>query len=67
MIFDLILMRQLVLDISSSDMNERVEELVLKYKKTGLVEYKDNAEAIISEFYDWWDKEECKFDSPMAT
>ena len=66
MMFDLIMMRQLVLDVSSHDMNERVEQLVVKYKETGLVEYKDSAEAIISEFYDWWDNDECKFDSPMA-
>ncbi len=66
MIFDLLLMRQLVLDVSSHDMNQRVESLVVQYRETGLVEHKDNADAIIAEFCDWWNAEECKFDSPVV-
>lgn len=63
MIFDLLLMRQLVLDVSSHDMNQRVESLVVQYRETGLIEHKVNADAIIAEFYDWWNPEECKFDT----
>lgn len=52
------------MDITQSDLNRQMQQLVAEYKRTGRDEFKCNAEALMDEFDSWWDYESCTFIAP---
>lgn len=60
-------LEELVMDITQSDLNRQMQQLIAEYKKTGLDEFKYNAEALMEEFDAWWDYESLTFESPATT
>lgn len=52
------------MDITQSDLNRQMQQLVAEYKRTGRDEFRHNAEALMEEFDAWWDYETCEFISP---
>jgi len=59
-------LEELVMDITQSDLNRQMQQLIAEYKKTGREEFKYNAEALMEEFDAWWDYEELKFKAPAT-
>ena len=57
-------LEELVMDITQSDLNRQMQQLVAEYKRTGRDEFKYNAEALMDEFDSWWDYESCEFVRP---
>jgi hypothetical protein len=57
-------LEELIMDITSSDLNRQMQQLVSDYKKTGNEHYKLDAEYLRSEFDTWWDSEESMFVPP---
>ena len=57
-------LEELVMDITQSDLNRQMQQLVAEYKRTGRDEFKYNAEALMDEFDSWWDYESCTFITP---
>ena len=60
-------LEELVMDITQSDLNRQMQQLIAEYKRTGRDEFKYNAEALIEEFDAWWDYETCEFEAPSPT
>ena len=54
----------LIMDITSSDLNRQMQQLISDYKKTGDEHYKVDAEYLRSEFDTWWDSESAEFVPP---
>lgn len=52
------------MDITQSDLNRQMQQLVAEYKRTGRDEFKCNAEALMDEFDSWWDYESLEFKAP---
>ena len=52
------------MDITSSDLNRQMQQLVSEYKKTGDEHYLTDAEYLRSEFETWWNTEEAVFVPP---
>ena len=52
------------MDITQSDLNRQMQQLVAEYKRTGREEFKYNAEALMDEFDSWWDYESLEFKAP---
>ena len=57
-------LEELVMDITQSDLNRQMQQLVAEYKRTGRDEFKYNAEALMDEFDSWWDYESLEFTAP---
>ena len=57
-------LEELIMDITSHDLNKQIQKLVSNYKKTGREEFKVDAEYLRSEFDTWWDTDTSSFCSP---
>ncbi len=58
-------LEELVVDITQSDLNRQMQQLIAEYKRTGMDEFKSNAEALRDEFDTWWDYENLEFVAPV--
>ena len=58
------LLEQLIMDITSTDLNRQMQQLISDYKKTGDEHYKVDAEYLRSEFDTWWNDEVSLFAPP---
>lgn len=54
----------LIMDITLSDLNRQMQQLVSEYKKTGDEHYLTDAEYLRSEFDTWWDTDQAAFVPP---
>ena len=57
-------LEELIMDITQSDLNRQMQQLIAKYKKTGDDRHRLDAEALREEFDCWWDVEELEFAPP---
>lgn len=57
-------LEDLIMDITSHDLNLQMQQLLSDYKKTGQEEYKIDAEYLRSEFMTWWDESDSMFVPP---
>ena len=57
-------LEDLIMDITSHDLNLQMQHLIADYKRTGNEEYKIDAEYLRSEFDSWWNDEESAFIPP---
>ena len=57
-------LEELIMDITSHDLNRQIQKLVANYKRTGREEFKLDAEYLRSEFDTWWNDETSSFCSP---
>ena len=57
-------LEELIMDITSHDLNRQIQKLVSNYKRTGREEFKLDAEYLRSEFDTWWNDETSSFCSP---
>jgi hypothetical protein len=57
-------LEELVMDITCSDLNRQMQQLVSEYKKTGNQHYLDDAAYLRSEFETWWNDEVSLFAPP---
>ncbi len=57
-------LEELVMDITSHDLNLQMQQLISDYKKTGDEHYKVDAEYLRSEFDTWWNSENAEFVPP---
>ena len=60
-------LEELVMDITSHDLNLQMQQLISDYKKTGDEHYKIDAEYLRSEFNTWWDEEVSQFAPPAES
>ena len=60
-------LEKLIMDITQSDLNRQMQQLLAEYKRTGIEEFKYNAEALMEEFDAWWDYESLTFEAPTTT
>jgi len=58
-------LEELVMDITSSDLNRQIQQLISEYKKTGDEHYRIDAEHLRAEFDTWWDEEDSMFAPPV--
>ena len=52
------------MDITSSDLNRQMQQLIAAYKRTGREEFKIDAEYLRSEFDTWWNDDYASFNPP---
>lgn len=52
------------MDITSSDLNRQMQQLIADYKKTGRDEYRVDAECLRAEFESWWNDDDALFAPP---
>ena len=57
-------LEELIMDITSHDLNLQIQQLVAEYKRTGKEEYKLDAEYLRSEFDTWWNDDYASFIPP---
>lgn len=57
-------LEDLIMDITSHDLNLQMQQLIADYKKTGDEHLKLDAEYLRSEFDTWWNDEESSFVPP---
>ena len=57
-------LEELVMDITSHDLNRQMQQLISDYKKTGDEHLKLDAEYLRSEFDTWWNDEVSLFAPP---
>lgn len=57
-------LEELIMDITSHDLNLQMQQLISDYKKTGDEHYKVDAEYLRSEFDTWWNSDEAEFIPP---
>ena len=57
-------LEDLVMDITSHDLNLQMQQLVSDYKKTGDESLLVDAEYLRSEFYPWWNDDDSEFVPP---
>ena len=57
-------LEELIMDITSHDLNLQMQQLISDYKKTGDEHYKVDAEYLRSEFDTWWNDEVSMFAPP---
>lgn len=57
-------LENLIMDITQSDLNRQMQQLVADYKKTGNESFRLDAEALREEFDSWWDTEDLSFVPP---
>lgn len=53
------------MDITQSDLNRQMQQLVSDYKKTGNEKFRLDAEALREEFDAWWDSDDLEFVAPI--
>ena len=58
-------LEELIMDITSSDLNRQMQQLVAEYKRTGIDHFRVDAEYLRSEFQSWWNDDEAIFESPL--
>lgn len=51
------------MDITSSDLNRQMQQLIADYKKTGNDHFRVDAEHLRAEFDSWWNDEESIFET----
>ena len=57
-------LEELIMDITSHDLNLKIQQLIAEYKRTGKEEYKIDAEYLRSEFDTWWNDDYSSFIPP---
>lgn len=57
-------LEDLIMDVTSHDLNLQMQQLIADYKKTGDEHLKLDAEYLRSEFDTWWNDEESSFVPP---
>ena len=57
-------LEELIMDITSHDLNLQMQQLISDYKKTGNEHYKLDAEYLRSEYDTWWNDEASEFAPP---
>lgn len=57
-------LEELIMDITSSDLNRQMQQLISDYKKTGNDHFRVDAEYLRSEFESWWNDDEAEFMPP---
>ena len=57
-------LEELIMDITSHDLNLQIQQLIAEYKRTGKEEYKIDAEYLRSEFDTWWNDDYSSFIPP---
>jgi len=57
-------LEELVMDITSSDLNRQMQQLISEYKRTGDEHLRIDAEHLRAEFDTWWDTDESMFVPP---
>jgi len=57
-------LEELIMDITSSDLNRQMQQLISQYKKTGDDRFRIDAEYLRSEFDTWWNDDFSEFQSP---
>ena len=57
-------LEELIMDITSHDLNLQMQQLISDFKKTGNEHYKLDAEYLRSEFDTWWNDEVSLFAPP---
>ena len=55
---------ELVMDITSADLNRQMQHLISDYKKTGNEHFRIDAEYLRSEFDTWWNDSDSEFVPP---
>lgn len=58
-------LEELIMDITQSDLNRQMQQLVSDYKKTGNEKFRLDAEALREEFDSWWDSDDLEFAAPI--
>lgn len=58
-------LEELVMDITSSDLNRQMQQLIADYKKTGNDHFRVDAEYLRAEFDSWWNDDEALFEPPV--
>ena len=53
------------MDITSSDLNRQMQQLIADYKKTGNDAFRVDAEYLRAEFESWWNDDELEFSPPL--
>lgn len=53
------------MDITQSDLNRQMQQLVSDYKKTGNERFRLDAESLMEEFDAWWDSDDLEFVAPI--
>ena len=51
------------MDITSSDLNRQMQQLIADYKRTGNDNFRVDAECLRSEFESWWNDDELVFET----
>ena len=59
-------LEELIMDITCSDLNRQMQQLVSKYKKTGDDRFRIDAEYLRSEFDAWWHDDYAEFLPPTT-
>ena len=59
-------LEELIMDITSHDLNRQMQQLISDYKKTGDEHSRIDAEYLRSEFSSWWNDDEAEFVSPYT-
>lgn len=59
-------LEDLIMDITSHDLNLQMQQLISDYKKTGNEHFKIDAEYLRSEFETWWNDEVSMFAPPAS-
>lgn len=57
-------LEELIMDVTSHDLNLQMQQLISDYKKTGNDHYRLDAECLKAEFDSWWNDDEVLFESP---
>lgn len=57
-------LEELIMDITCSDLNRQIQQLISDFKKTGNQHYLDDAAYLRSEFDTWWNDEVSLFAPP---
>ena len=57
-------LEELIMDITSTDLNRQMQQLISDYKQTGNEHFKIDAEYLRSEFDTWWNDEVSLFAPP---
>ena len=57
-------LEELIMDITSHDLNLQMQQLIADYKRTGDEHLRLDAEYLRSEFDTWWDNDESMFVPP---
>lgn len=58
-------LEELVMNITSSDLNRQMQQLIADYKKTGNDHFRVDAEYLRAEFDSWWNDDEALFEPPV--